>query len=97
MKKPDAVGLAWYKREDYGRILKIMEDADTLPATYDRWLKAAETGERELTSKGHVVVRAIIDPDEFVAWCAGHDLKVDSKARQAFAAEFARRGLGKMQ
>jgi hypothetical protein len=49
-----AAGISWYRAEDYGRILEIMEDADKLPATFDQWLKTAERGERELKDKGQV-------------------------------------------
>lgn len=37
-----ALGMAWYRRQDYGRILEIMEDAHLLPPTFDKWLGKAE-------------------------------------------------------
>jgi hypothetical protein len=40
--KVSAGGLAWYRREDYPRLLTIFEDADKLPPTYDEWLAMAE-------------------------------------------------------
>jgi hypothetical protein len=79
-----ATGMAWYRREDYPRILKIM--ADKLPATYDEWLRGAERGERELKSKGHIIVRAMIDPETFPFWCHTRGLKLDSQARTTFSA-----------
>lgn len=84
-----AMGMAWYKREDYPRILQIMEDADKLAPTHEKWQYAAHKGERELQAKGTLVIRAIIDPDEFLAYCARHELKVDAQARTRFAAERA--------
>jgi hypothetical protein len=80
-----AMGLAWYAREDYPRILEIMADAQTLPATYEKWLKLAEEIERGMMSQDHVVVRAVIDPDEFPAWCAARGLNVDADGRKRFA------------
>jgi hypothetical protein len=79
------MGLSWYLEKDYGRILKIMEDADKLPATYGQWRSSAERGERGLKDKGHIVVRAIIDPEEFAAWCRERALKLDANGRIAFA------------
>ncbi len=79
------VALSWYRAEDYDRILEIMEDADKFHSTYDEWLKAAERGERELKGKGHVVIRAMLDPDEFTAWCREKGLKLDAQARTQFA------------
>ena len=86
-----AVGIGWYYRQDYRRILEIMEDADKLPATYDQWLKSAETGERELKRAGHIVVRAVIEPEEFLAWCRARGLNVDAKARMQWGSEVAHR------
>ena len=86
-----AVGIAWYHRQDYRRILDIMEDADILPASYDEWLKGAEAGERQLKRSGHTVVRAIIDPDEFPAWCRTRSLKIDAEGRVRWANEAAYR------
>lgn len=86
-----AVGIPWYFRQDYRRILEIMEDANLLPATYEAWLKAAEGLERRLKKEGHIVVRAEIDPDEFPRWCAAQGLPVDADARGRFANEAAYR------
>ena len=88
---PSVIGMSWYSRESYSRILKIMEDADKLPLEFDQWLKKAETGESKLQRAGHIVVRAVIDPDEFVAWCLARSLKVDAQARMQWAGERALR------
>jgi hypothetical protein len=60
-----AIGIPWYFRQDYRRILDIMKDADTLPTTYDAWLRKAEKVESDYKRQGFVVVRAIIDPSKF--------------------------------
>jgi hypothetical protein len=78
-------GLAWYEERDYPRILQIMEDADRLPVTYARWREKAENHERELRGQGHEVVRAMISPDTFPAWCRSHGKRVDAQARILFA------------
>jgi hypothetical protein len=80
-----AAGMSWYRAEDYGRILEIMEDADKLPPTYDQWRRGAERGERELKGRRDVVIRAMIDPDEFPAWCREKGLKLDADGRTTFA------------
>jgi ribosomal protein S10 len=68
-----AIGIPWYERETYRRILQIMEDATVLPATYEKWRYAADKFVRTAERSGAVVVRAIIDPDEFVGWCRYRD------------------------
>jgi uncharacterized membrane protein len=89
-----ATGLVWYDREDYPRILEVMKDAHVLPDTYDQWRKKAENVERGAQHSGALVVRAVIKPEQFLAWCTIRGLNVDAKARNAFAAEFARNSLG---
>jgi hypothetical protein len=89
-----AIGVPWYVRQDYSRLLAIMEDADVLPPRYDQWLQRAERFERDRLREGQIVVRAIIDPQNFPAWCAARGLNVDAKGRAAFAGEEARRHVG---
>ena len=78
-------GLAWYEERDYAAILAIMEDADRLPSTFSSWREKAEKAERALKRQGHTVVRAMILPGEFPAWCQSRGMKVDGDARKLFA------------
>jgi hypothetical protein len=84
---PTTVGIAWYRRDDYPRILEIMEDAvyaAGFPPSYDEWLIMKEHEERDEQSNGKIVSRIIVDPDEFVAWCREKNLKFDEEARAEF-------------
>lgn len=82
-----AVGVVWYRREDYGRILAIMADADKLPATWDKWFYSADKLVRHLTKQGAIVEKVQIDPETFPAWCAARGLNLDAEARNRFSAE----------
>lgn len=82
-----AIGIAWYRRSDWKRLLTLFPDRDRLHSTYDKWLGAAEKGEREFKRKGHIVERVYIDPDEFPGWCASRGLEPDASARNTFASE----------
>jgi len=86
-------GIAWYTRQTYARCLEIMEDRDVLPATYDQWRKKADAGVKHFEGRGIRVIRAEIDPEQFVAWCAARQMKIDAKARMDFAAEMAARAV----
>lgn len=86
-----AMGIPWYFRQDYARILAITEDAHLLPPTYDAWRKKAEGLERQMKAEGRIVVRAEVDPQEFPRWCAARGLNVDAHARGIFASEVAYR------
>jgi hypothetical protein len=86
-----AAGISWFNEKDYARILQIMVDAHVLPPTYAAWREKAESTERTAKARGLRVFRAIIDPDQFLVWCAREGLDVDAKARTAFATDYAMR------
>lgn len=83
------VGLVWYTRENYPRILDVMEDRDVLPDTFDDWQHRAEEGRKKLFSQGFAVLKVQLDADEFVAWCRARALHVDASSRSAYANEAA--------
>ncbi len=87
------VGMPWYTRDNFPRILAVMSDSDRLHETFDEWEKAAKQGEAGFKASGRIIVRANLDPDEFVAWCAERDLDTNASARNQFAAEVAYREL----
>lgn len=92
-----ATGIPWYRREDYARILTVMEDAQLLPETWEDWFKKAKNVRDQLRRKGHVVEQVYIDPDTFPGWCLARGLDVNAKARTAFANEAAYRKFARVQ
>ena len=88
---PRPVGIAWYRAQDYDRILKIMTDGPQLPSTYHEWREKSEQLESDLKRLGHTVLRAIVDPEIFPMWCGARGLKVDADARTKFSNELADR------
>ena len=80
-----AVGLVWYRREDYAKVRKIFADGHKLPATFDQWLKRAKRKMEKIQREGHVVVKVYIDPDTFPDWCREQGIRVDANARTIFA------------
>lgn len=85
--QPLHVGMGWYSRENYARILAVMADAHVLPSTFDEWIKKAEAGEQSLSAQDRIVHRVDIDPDQFLAWCTSRNVDADAKARMAFSNE----------
>lgn len=86
-----ATAIGWYSRQDYPRILEIMSDSEKLPAKYDNWLRTAEASEKHMGRQGMKVFRAIIQPEEFLAWCNANSLKTDADARIRWSNEWAYR------
>ena len=87
--KISVVGLPWYRKEHYLQLRALFVDGVRLHETYAGWLAAARATETHLVTQGHRVVRVEIEPDEFVAWCSGHDATPDAQARTRYASEFA--------
>jgi hypothetical protein len=82
-----AAGIAWYHRQVYPSILRLMVDAAQLPPTYDEWRKKAEAIERDLQNRGHAIKRVMIEPDLFASWCREHGLPPDARARSRYAGD----------
>jgi hypothetical protein len=88
-----ALGIPWYRREDYPRILEIMADREVLPPTFNEWRKRASQVEGGAKAQGMIVVRAVIDPDKFSDWCRARGLDIDARARTSFANDLAASGV----
>ena len=86
-----SVGVPWYRREDYGKIRSVMEDADSLASSYDQWLLAAESSEAEARRVGIEVVRVTIEPEAFTQWCLERGAARTRAARVAFVEDAMRR------
>jgi hypothetical protein len=79
------IGLAWYEERDYPAILEMMEDAYCLPVTFASWREKAYRSELALKGQRHDVVRAMISPGKFPAWCQSRGLRLNANARKLFA------------
>jgi hypothetical protein len=86
-----AVGIPWYREEDWQEIRRVMIDAAKLHDRYEEWLKAASQLEKRIRDSGQIAERVYIDPKEFPAWCGLRNLNVDAEARTFFANEFVAR------
>lgn len=80
------VGVAWYRRDQWPRLLEIAEDAGELEKTYDEWLRLAEEKLNELKTPGILVKKTDVDLDEMTAWCSEHGRSLNAAARAAFVA-----------
>ena len=82
-----SVGIPWYRRRDYERILSIMTDHAAMPRSYESWRSRAETLEKRLQESGRRSVRALIEPKSFSRWCATNRLKANAHARLLYIEE----------
>jgi len=82
-----ALGAFWIDEADYPAALKIFDDGNTLPPTWEAWRKMAEEMESGLKAYGHPVMRVRIDPATFPAWCVAYGTDTGRKGRKMFVAE----------
>lgn len=80
------VALAAYSEADYEDILKIMDDAEDLPDTYQDWLDLSLETEQVLLKQGYPVTRIMIQPKKFDSWCRINGMRPNAEARAEFAA-----------
>jgi hypothetical protein len=85
--KVRAIGIPWYRREDWDALRALFIDAAKLPATYDRWLRKAKHAQKQFQRQGAITERVYLDPIEFSLWCVDRDTDLDAAARMKFAAE----------
>jgi len=84
----DAVlGVAWYRPEQWDRLLQIAADREGLEDTYEEWKVTAEESLKKFAMLGYHIRKVDIDVEELLGWCKVHNLSVDGAARSKFAAE----------
>jgi hypothetical protein len=84
---PTEIGLGWYRREDWDRLLQMFPDRAQLHDTYDDWLSDVYKGEQLVRREGNFIKRIVVDPDELAAWCASHGLEPVASARAEYVSE----------
>ena len=81
------LGVAWYRREQWNRLLEISTDRDKIGNTYEEWEANAEKGLRMAARPGVVLRKVDIDVEELLKWCRSQGRPVDGAARSIFTAE----------
>jgi hypothetical protein len=80
------IAFAWYRPEDWPKLLNISRDKDELEDTYDEWLIQAEDSFRKTRDAGMDVTKIFINLDELALWCDDNNLEINSDSRSNFAA-----------
>jgi hypothetical protein len=80
------IGIQWFEPHEYARILEIMNYPPEMTRDYERWRELAEDHERFLKrhKRNLMIVRVVVHPDEFVAWCNASTVQPNSKSLRAF-------------
>ncbi len=84
------VGIPWYRKRDYERILSMMADRAQLPRSYEKWRSRVEVLEQRLHETGKPTIRMTIDPKDFARWCSLNKLNANAHARLLYVDESVR-------
>jgi hypothetical protein len=74
------IKLAFYRKEDCKRFIKIIDDRESMHDRHKAFLKT----KRDLISQGFEVTDIKINLDELVNYCEMRGIKNDGKARSQF-------------
>jgi hypothetical protein len=80
-----AVGLAWFRRDEWPRLVASAVDREVLEDTYDEWLRDARRLLLDAATRGMAVEKVDVGIDELLAWCRHENRPLDSYARASFA------------
>ena len=80
-------GVAWYRPEQWSRLVEISADANGLDDCYEDWLRNATARFEELAAAGFTLKRVDVDVERLLAWCVLHGQPVDARSRSAYAAK----------
>jgi hypothetical protein len=78
------MGVAWYRPDQWDRLLDISSDRAELEDTYDEWKAVAEDSIGNLARHGYKLRKVEIDVEELLIWCNSQNRAVDGDARTEF-------------
>jgi len=79
-------GVAWYRAEQWSRLLAVSVDRSTLEPTHDEWQAVATRTLAELARAGVSPRKVDVDVDELSEWCRASVRPVDAASRADFVA-----------
>src|SRR5438552_17269405 len=71
----------WIRREDYDAFKRLSPNDPDFPDTYDEWFKDATEQIAKSESRGLVVDRIVVDPQQFAAFCKAGGIETNYAIR----------------
>jgi len=81
------IKLAYYRKKDWKRFVRIIADRESMHGTWNDWHKDFEKAKRDLINQGFEVVDIVVDLNELTEYCRLRGIKNDGKARSQFVQE----------
>ena len=83
--------IAWYKPEQWERLIEVSEDRNDLEKTYNEWEAQAEEKLKALRSEGIITKKVLVDVEALLAWCNERGVKVSGSSRSEYVAWLMRK------
>ena len=83
-------GIAWYKPNQYARLLDLSENRESMHSNYLDWEKSALETIETLTKSGGSVEKILIDVEEALAWCKKRNIPFNGESRAEYAGTLLR-------
>ncbi len=71
------IKLAYYRKKDWKRFVKIIADRESMHDTWHDWHKDFEKIKRDFINQGFEVVDIVVDLDELTKYCQLRGIKND--------------------
>ncbi len=84
------VGFAWFTREQWQRLTKVVDDRNELDDSFEQWERNALAALYKLESQGYSIHKVMVDVEAFVAWCRGRGRRIDGTARADYVIDLLR-------
>lgn len=81
------VGIAWYRPEQWERLLEVSVDRSRLEDTHEEWETGAKETLRNLLVNGANAIRVDVDVENLVQWCKKNGRAVDGSGRAFYVAD----------
>lgn len=78
------IKIAFYRKEDWKKLLEIIDDADSMHDSWNEWNKAFHKAKKEFISQGFEVLKIEVNLDELKKYCLIRGIRNDGKARSQF-------------
>ena len=81
-----AIGVAWYRPEQWETLRNVSVDKDKLEETHAEWLTEAERVVKRLRQQGFRVIKVDVEISDLMLWCESQKVPLDAEARTKYTA-----------
>ena len=81
-----AIGVAWYRPEQWETLRNASVDKDKLEDTHAEWQEEAERVVKQLRQQDIHIVKIDIEISDLLLWCESQKIPLDAEARTKYTA-----------